>query len=120
MEINRAEFLEEASCGEVGREALLRELLTRNKANEHTIRDFHARKRRIQNKLRNSLEGESQPTEGQLPEECKAFTATRRNLLLKIKNNEKKGLPSELFRKTSKFDDVRSRLKSYNRERVLE
>jgi hypothetical protein len=49
------------------------------------------------------------------------FTATRKNLLLKLKNNEKKGLPSELFKKTgSKFDEVRTRMKSYNRERLEE
>lgn len=39
--------------------------------------------------------------------------------MLKLKANEKNArpLPSELFRKTSKFEDGRFRLKSYNRER---
>lgn len=59
--------------------------------------------------------------EGENSEESKGFTATRKNLLLKLRNNEKKGLPSELFKKTaSKFDEVRTRIKSYNRERLEE
>ena len=100
----------------------------RNRANHQSIADFQQKKRRIVNKLKAkgpNKEERSERAENQRPEEVlhnmefKPITTTRKSLLLKLKANEKnpRPLPSELFRKTSKFEDARFRLKSYNRDR---
>lgn len=57
MDISRQEFLDEFSYREIAKETILRDLLTRNKANQQIIEDFHSKKRRIQNKLKNGLSG---------------------------------------------------------------
>lgn len=63
------------------------------------IIDFASKKRRMQHKIKNRAlnEGVSEgETENQLPDETKSFSATRKNLLLKLKVNDKppKALPS--------------------------
>lgn len=54
MDVSRQDFLQDyALAGETEKDEFLRDLLAKNKANQQIIQEWQARRRKIQNKIKN-------------------------------------------------------------------
>lgn len=71
MDVSRQDFLQDyALAGETEKDEFLRDLLAKNKANQQIIQEWQARRRKIQNKIKNRdlFEIAHNPQPADLPE----------------------------------------------------